>query len=160
MWNTCTIGGPPRACYNRSRLVFDDRFQTVVVPWCRRNESPKVVIVDNIPSFFSPDIKICEDESVQFICLVPISTQLTQPRISHNEGAPPLCSQIFLIPPPPPQPPCSIFPTGGMGGESPPLLAENVIIPPPTRKNPPPPQQTPPPPNFCSRSPPKIHPPH
>lgn len=32
MWNTWTIGGPPRACYNWSRLVFDDLFWTVVLP--------------------------------------------------------------------------------------------------------------------------------
>ena len=52
----------------------------VIIPWCRRNESPKVVIGDNLSSPFSPDIiRLCEENSIRFICLAPNSTHLLQP---------------------------------------------------------------------------------
>ena len=86
MWNSWTTGGPPRARYNRSKsgwfdnVSFNDWFTTVILPWCRRNEGPKVIIGDNLSSHFSPDIiRFCEKNNIRFICLVPNSTHLSQP---------------------------------------------------------------------------------
>ena len=59
MWNSWTTGGPPRARYNRSKsgwfdnVCSSDWFTTVILPWCRRNEGPKVIIGDNLSSHLS-----------------------------------------------------------------------------------------------------------
>ena len=86
MWTTWTAGGPKSARYNRSKsgwfesVSFNDWFRTVVLPWARKKEGKKVVIGDNLSSHFSPDImKLCEENNISFVCLVPNSTHLTQP---------------------------------------------------------------------------------
>ncbi|CAB4023918.1 PREDICTED: uncharacterized protein LOC106141545 [Paramuricea clavata] len=86
MWTTWTTGGPKYARYNRSKsgwfeaISFNDWFRTVVLPWARKKEGKKVVIGDNLSSHFSPDIiRLCEENNISFVCLVPNSTHLTQP---------------------------------------------------------------------------------
>lgn len=86
MWSTWTIGGPKYARYNRSKsgwfesLSFNDWFRTVVLPWAGKKEGKKVVIGGNLSSHFAPDIiRLCEENNISFVCLVPNSTHLTQP---------------------------------------------------------------------------------
>ena len=86
MWNTWTEGGPPKTRYNNSKsgwfdkMCFEDWFRTVVVPWCKKNTSPKVLVGDNLSSHFSFDVlKLCVENQVSFVCLVPNTTHLTQP---------------------------------------------------------------------------------
>ena len=86
LWQSWTNGGPKKARYNRSKsgwfdaVCFDDWFQTVVVPWAKKQEGKKVVIGDNLSSHFSTDVlKLCEDHNISFVCLVPNSTHLSQP---------------------------------------------------------------------------------
>ena len=86
LWNTWTIGGPSGTRYNRSKsgwfdaICFDDWFRTIILPWARRKEGDKVMIGDNLSSHFSSDVlDLCEENNISFICLVPLSTHLSQP---------------------------------------------------------------------------------
>ena len=86
MWNTWTVGGPKGARYNRSKSgwfdieSFTDWFKTIILPWARKKAGKKVIIGDNLSSHFSPEVvRLCEEHSISFVCLVPNSTHLSQP---------------------------------------------------------------------------------
>ncbi len=86
LWNTWTTGGPPKTRYNRSKsgwfdaICFDDWFRSIILPWARKTEGPKVMIGDNLSSHFSSDVlDLCEQKNISFVCLVPNSTHLSQP---------------------------------------------------------------------------------
>lgn len=86
IWSSWTTGGPRGTRYNRSKsgwfdaICFDDWFRTIVLPWARKIEGPKVMIGDNLSSHFSSDVlELCEKENIRFVCLVPNSTHLSQP---------------------------------------------------------------------------------
>ena len=86
LWDTWTENGPKGARYNRSRsgwfdnAYFQDWFQQVALPFCRRKTGRCVLIGDNLSSHFSPEItKVCEDNNIAFCCLPPNSTHLCQP---------------------------------------------------------------------------------
>ena len=78
--------GPNGARYNRSKsgwfdnACFEDWFQVVAFPFCKRKSGRCVVIGDNLSSHFSPEvIKLCNENNISFCCLPPNSTHLCQP---------------------------------------------------------------------------------
>ena len=86
LWDSWTIGGPPNTRYNRSKSgwfegsSFEDWFDTIALPYCKKLTGPKVLIGDNLSSHFSASvIKACEANNIRFCCLPPNSTHLTQP---------------------------------------------------------------------------------
>lgn len=86
MWEPWTIGGPEGCRYNRSQSgwfdqsIFEEWFQTIIIPHCRRLEGTKVVIGDKLASHISVNIvKLCKQHDIKFIFLPPNSTHLTQP---------------------------------------------------------------------------------
>nr|XP_034836309.1 uncharacterized protein LOC117992707 [Maniola hyperantus] len=86
LYSQWTINGPKGARYNRSSsgwfdtVIFEDWFQTIILPWARTKSGPKVVIGDNLASHINPKIvKICEENNIRFVFLPPNSSHLTQP---------------------------------------------------------------------------------
>ncbi|CAI6357713.1 unnamed protein product [Macrosiphum euphorbiae] len=86
MWEPWTLGGPDGCRYNRSpsgwfdQSIFEDWFQTIIIPHFRRLEGTKVVIGDNLASHISVNIvKLCKQQNIKFVFLPANSTHLTQP---------------------------------------------------------------------------------
>lgn len=98
MWNTWTENGPKgfpccnqRCCsagarYNRTRhgwmeaVTFRDWFMNSFLPHAKTLQGKRVLIGDNLAAHFSDDVlKACEQNNIDFVCLVPKSTHLTQP---------------------------------------------------------------------------------
>ncbi|XP_003245816.1 uncharacterized protein LOC100569189 [Acyrthosiphon pisum] len=86
MWEPWTLGGPEGCRYNRSpsgwfdQPIFEEWFQTIIIPHCRRLDGTKVIIGDNLASHISVNIvKLCKQHDIKFIFLPPNSTHLTQP---------------------------------------------------------------------------------
>lgn len=86
LWSTWTENGPLGTRYNRSKsgwfdgTIFEDWFESLVVPRLRRVDGKKIIIGDNLSSHINPKvIKMCGDNNIEFICLPPNSTHLTQP---------------------------------------------------------------------------------
>ena len=86
MWDTWCSGGPVHARYNRSKsgwfdsCCFHDWFTSVIIPYCRKLQGPKVLIGDNLSSHLNAEIiSLCEVENIRFVFLPPNSTHLTQP---------------------------------------------------------------------------------
>lgn len=60
--------------------IFDDWFQNQLLPVLRKKTGKKIVIGDNLSSHLSiKTLKLCEENNVKFICLIPNSTHLLQP---------------------------------------------------------------------------------
>ncbi|KAK3916660.1 Jerky protein homolog-like, partial [Frankliniella fusca] len=81
-----TTGGPPGTRYNRSKsgwfdkIIFEDWFLTIILPWARNTDGKKVLIGDNVSSHFSAKvIELCAKHNISFVCLPPNSTHLLQP---------------------------------------------------------------------------------
>lgn len=83
-------GGPPHTRYNRSKSgwfdasIFQDWFEQMFLPYIKKrklNQDGKVVLIgDNLSSHFCPEVfKLCEENSIVFVCLPKNSTHLTQP---------------------------------------------------------------------------------
>nr|CAI5841824.1 unnamed protein product [Callosobruchus analis] len=86
LWTTWTENGPEGARYNRTKqgwidwATFEDWLSTLLLPVIKRQEDTKVMIGDNLSSHVSLNVlKLCEGNNVQFICLPPNSSHLTQP---------------------------------------------------------------------------------
>lgn len=86
LWDTWTEGGPPGARYNRTKsgwfdsASFEDWFFTIILPWAKSREGPKLVIGDNLSSHFSTEVlKMCKQNNILFVCLPANTTHLTQP---------------------------------------------------------------------------------
>lgn len=87
LYDTWTNYGPRGARYNRSKSgwfdmrIFEDWFQSIVVPFVRNlEEGPKVMIGDNLSSHVSlAVIEQCKKYDIRFILLPPNSTHLCQP---------------------------------------------------------------------------------
>ena len=86
LWDTCTENGLIGARYNRSRsgwfghACFEDWFEKVALPFCKRKSGRCVLIDDNLSSHFSPGIiKQCNKNNIAFCCLPPNSAHLCQP---------------------------------------------------------------------------------
>lgn len=79
-------GGNPDVRYNRSRsgwfdkTCFEDWFHSVVLPYFRRLEGPKVLIGDNLASHFSQQvITKCSEMGIRFVCIPPNTSPTCQP---------------------------------------------------------------------------------
>lgn len=86
LWCQWVEGGPENARFNRTKsgwfdsTTFLDWFNTIIVPWARKLEGPKVVIGDNLSSHINTEvIELCEKHNIRFVLLPPNSTHLTQP---------------------------------------------------------------------------------
>lgn len=86
LWDTWTKGGPEGTRYNRTRsgwfdiMCFEDWFFTVVVPYYKHKEGPKVLVGDNLSSHFSKKIlDACSEMNISFLCLPPNATHVMQP---------------------------------------------------------------------------------
>lgn len=86
MWTTWTENGPEGARYNRTKngwfdsTSFEDWFQSTFIPAVKNMDGKKVIIGDNLSSHISINVlRLCEQHNVDFVCLPPNSTQLTQP---------------------------------------------------------------------------------
>lgn len=78
MWEPWALGGPKGCRYNRSpsgwfdQPIFEEWFQTIIIPLCRRLEETKVIIGDNLASHISVNIvKLCKQHDIKFIFLPP-----------------------------------------------------------------------------------------
>lgn len=86
LWDTWLEGGPEGTRYNRSRsgwfdsICFEDWFNTIIVPYARRQTGRIVLIGDNLSSHFSESVlKKCQELSITFVCFPAKSTHLLQP---------------------------------------------------------------------------------
>lgn len=86
LYDTWTSYGPKGARYNRSKSgwfdmrLFEEWFQSIVVPFVRTLNGPKVLIGDNLSSHVSASvIAQCEKHDIRFILLPANSTHLCQP---------------------------------------------------------------------------------
>lgn len=81
----CT-GGPKGTVYTCTpsgwfdNYVFVDWMKKVLIPYCRRLEGKKVLLVDNLSSHISVEvIDLCKECNIEFVCLPPNSTDKMQP---------------------------------------------------------------------------------
>ncbi|KAJ4434791.1 hypothetical protein ANN_23362 [Periplaneta americana] len=86
LWDTWQEGGPKGTRYNRNRSgwfdlpVFEDWFFTIVLPYFKSKEGPKIMVGDNLSSHISLRvIEECERNNISYILLPPNSTHLLQP---------------------------------------------------------------------------------
>ena len=86
LWDTWCECGPQGTRYNRTKsgwfdsTCFYDWFKTIVVPYIRKLQGPKVVIGDNLSSHFNIDIiNLCSEHDIRFVMLPPNSTHIAQP---------------------------------------------------------------------------------
>lgn len=86
LWDTWTENGPSGARYNNTSSgwfdsqVFTDWFQTLLLPRLKKLEGKKVIIGDNLSSHITPEVlALCQQNNIDFVCLPPNSTHLTQP---------------------------------------------------------------------------------
>jgi hypothetical protein len=81
----CT-GGPKGTVYTCTPLgwfdnyVFVDWMKKVLIPYCRRLEGKKLLLVDNLSSHISMEvIDLCKECNIELVCLPPNSTDKMQP---------------------------------------------------------------------------------
>jgi len=86
MHDLWTMGGPPKARYNRSPSgwfdmdSFTDWFMKIALPYFRKLQGKKLLIGDNLSSHLSlAVIEECEKHDIAFVFLPANSTHLTQP---------------------------------------------------------------------------------
>ncbi|XP_028037361.1 uncharacterized protein LOC114248348 [Bombyx mandarina] len=86
LWTTWCENGPGKARYNRSKsgwfdsTVFQDWFNSVIIPWADKLDGPKLIIGDNLSSHLNIDIvSKCEERNIRFTFLPPNSTHISQP---------------------------------------------------------------------------------
>lgn len=86
LWDTWTENGPSGARYSNTSSgwfdsqVFTDWFQSLLLPRLKKLEGKKVVIGDNLSSHLTPQVlAMCQQNNIDFVCLPPNSTHLTQP---------------------------------------------------------------------------------
>ncbi|CAB3251769.1 unnamed protein product [Arctia plantaginis] len=86
LWTTWCENGPDNARYNRSKsgwfdsTVFQDWFNSVIIPWANKLDGPKLIIGDNLSSHLNVDIvRKCEERNIRFTFLPPNSTHISQP---------------------------------------------------------------------------------
>lgn len=86
LWITWCVNGPKNARYNRSKsgwfdsAVFQDWFNSVIIPWADKLDGPKLIIGDNLSSHLNVDIvRKYEERNIRFTFLPPNSTHISQP---------------------------------------------------------------------------------
>lgn len=61
-------------------MTFRDWFMTTFLPHAKRLEGREVLIGDNLSSHLDEDVlKMCEENNISFVCLIPNSTHICQP---------------------------------------------------------------------------------
>ncbi|XP_026724784.1 uncharacterized protein LOC113505893 isoform X2 [Trichoplusia ni] len=86
LYTTWTLNGPKGSRYNRSKsgwfdsVLFEDWFESIILPWAKNKTGTKVLIGDNLASHINPKIvSYCEGNNIRFVFLPPNSSHLTQP---------------------------------------------------------------------------------
>ncbi|CAK1600329.1 unnamed protein product [Parnassius mnemosyne] len=86
LWDTWLEGGPEGTRYSRSKsgwfdaVCFKDWFNTIIVPYAHKIAGRKLLIGDNLSSYFSENLlKTCKEINIAFVCLPPKTTHLLQP---------------------------------------------------------------------------------
>lgn len=86
MWSSWTEKGPENCRYNRTKSgwfdcnTFEDWFESLFLPAVKNLAGPKVMIGDNLSSHISIRVlELCKSHNIQFVCLPPNTTHLTQP---------------------------------------------------------------------------------
>ncbi|CAH1966563.1 unnamed protein product [Acanthoscelides obtectus] len=86
LWDTWTNNGPPGTRYANTASgwfeseTFSDWFFQLLLPTLTKIEGKKVIIGDNLSSHLNVDVlAACKDHDIQFVCLPPNSTHVTQP---------------------------------------------------------------------------------
>ncbi|XP_045766027.1 uncharacterized protein LOC123867805 [Maniola jurtina] len=86
LYTQWTLNGPKGTRFNRSKSgwfdshLFEDWFESMILPWAQNKPGKKVLIGDNLASHINVKIvKYCEQNDICFIFLPPNSTHLTQP---------------------------------------------------------------------------------
>lgn len=80
------LHGPKGTRYNRTKsgwfdtAMFEDWFSTIILPWARSKDGPKLLIGDNLASHINVKIvELCEENNIKFVFLPPNSSHITQP---------------------------------------------------------------------------------
>lgn len=86
LWIRWCRDGPPNTRYNKTMsdwfdmAMFDDWFESIVLPWASDLSRTKLVIGDNLSSHLSINtLKLCQENNIIFVFLPRIATHLTQP---------------------------------------------------------------------------------
>lgn len=86
LWTTWCENGPNGARYNRTisgwfdAVVFEDWFNSIIVPWAEKLDGPKIIIGDNLSSHLNVNIiRKCEECNIRFVFLPANTTHLSQP---------------------------------------------------------------------------------
>lgn len=76
LWHTWMEGGPTHTRYNRSKsgwfdhVCFNDWFNTIILPYVRSIDGPKVLIGDNLSSHLNESvIQKCKEHNIRFVFL-------------------------------------------------------------------------------------------
>ncbi|KAL4719073.1 hypothetical protein ACJJTC_011537 [Scirpophaga incertulas] len=79
-------GGPPDTRYNCTKsgwfdsAMFENYFETIILPWAQTALGTKVVICDNLSSHLNIKVvELCQQNDIKFVFIPPRSTHLTQP---------------------------------------------------------------------------------
>ncbi|RVE47096.1 hypothetical protein evm_008280 [Chilo suppressalis] len=86
LYTQWTLNGPLGSRFNRSKsgwfdsLLFEDWFESIILPWAKKKTGTKVLIGDNLASHINYKIvTYCEENNIRFVFLPPNSSHLTQP---------------------------------------------------------------------------------
>ena len=86
LYNCWCDGGPKGTSYNRSKsgwinnVIFQDWFNTIVLPWARRKSGRKVITGDNLSSHLNVSVlEKGEKHDIRFSLFPPNTTDKTQP---------------------------------------------------------------------------------
>lgn len=86
LYPTWVEGGPDETVYNRTKsgwfdtVTFDDWFDKILLPYCRKLPGRKVLIGDNLAAHTSMHVlRCCEQNDISFVLLPPNGTHLLQP---------------------------------------------------------------------------------
>lgn len=86
IYPTWIEGGIPGSGYNRNSsgwfdlIIFEEWWNTIILPRLKKLDGPKVVIGDNLSSHVSYHvIRSCADNNIRFVLLPPNSTHICQP---------------------------------------------------------------------------------
>jgi DDE superfamily endonuclease len=78
--------GPKGAFYTSTtsgwfdNFVFVEWMKNILIPYCRRLEGKKLLLVDNLASHISVEvIDLCKEHNIEFVCLPANSTDKMQP---------------------------------------------------------------------------------
>jgi len=86
LYPTWIEGGPDGTVYNRTKsgwfdsATFDDWFDKILLPYCKKLPGKKVLIGDNLAAHTSIHVlRCCEQNDIHFVLLPPNGTHILQP---------------------------------------------------------------------------------